>query len=97
LKYIIRIVDSTRNSKEYNIEMGKYIQYGASPRASIGLYIASKANAFMQGSSFVTPQHIKEIAYPILRHRIILNYEGLADDIKTDNIIKEILSKVPIP
>ena len=96
-KYIIRIVDSTRNSKEYNIEMGKYIQYGASPRASIGLYIASKANAFMQGSSFVTPQHIKEIAYPILRHRIILNYEGLADDIKTDNIIKEILSKVPIP
>ena len=96
-KYIIRIVDSTRNSKDYNVEMGKYIQWGGSPRASIGLYIASKANAFMQGSSFVTPQHVKEIAYPILRHRIILNYEGLADDIKSDSIIKEILAKVPIP
>src|SRR3990167_5243344 len=78
-------------------EIGKYIQWGGSPRASIGLYIASKANAFMQGSSFVTPQHVKEIAYPILRHRIILNYEGLADDIKSDSIIKEILAKVPIP
>src|SRR3989344_4528349 len=96
-KYIIRIVDSTRNPKDYNIDMGKYIQWGGSPRASIGLYIASKANAFMQGSSFVTQQHVKEIAYPILRHRIILNYEGLADDIKSDSIIKEILAKVPIP
>jgi len=96
-KYIIRIVDSTRNYKDYNLDLGKYIQWGASPRASIGLYIASKANAFMQASNFVTPQHIKEVAYPILRHRIILNYEGLADDIKTDSIIKEILANVPIP
>ena len=96
-KYIITIIDSTRNYKDYNLDLGKYIQWGASPRASIGLYIASKANAFMQASNFVTPQHIKEVAYPILRHRIILNYEGLADDIKTDSIIKEILANVPIP
>lgn len=96
-KYIIDIVDSTRHPKDYNIELGKYIQWGGSPRASIGLFIAAKANALLQGKNFVTPQHIKEVAYPVMRHRIILNYEGIADEIKTDRIISEILSKVPVP
>ena len=96
-KYIIQLVDATRKPKEHNIELGKYIEWGGSPRASIGLFIASKANALLQGKNFVTPQHVKEVAYPILRHRILLNYEGLADGIKTDKIIYEVLSKVPVP
>lgn len=96
-KYIIDVVDATRHPKDYNIELGKYVQWGGSPRASIGLFIAAKANALLQGKNFVTPQHIKEVAYPIMRHRIILNYEGIADEIKTDRIISEILSKVPVP
>ena len=95
--YIIRLIDCTRKPKEYGIELGKYIEWGASPRGSIGLFIAGKANALVQGKSFVTPQHIKEVAYPILRHRILLNYEGQADEIKTDKIISEILAKVPLP
>ena len=95
--YIIRLIDCTRRPKEYGIELGKYIEWGASPRGSIGLFIAGKANALVQGKSFVTPQHIKEVAYPILRHRILLNYEGQADEIKTDKIISEILAKVPLP
>ncbi len=96
-KYIINIVDATRNPRDYNIELGKYIEYGASPRASIGLFIASKANALVQGKNFVTPQHVKEVAYLVLRHRILLNYEGKADNIRTDKIISEILAKVPVP
>jgi len=96
-EYCIRLVDATRNPKKYNIELGKYVEWGASPRASIGLYIVSKANALLHGKNFVIPDFVKEIAHPILRHRIILNYEGLAEGVKTDDIVKEILDKVPIP
>ncbi len=95
--YIIRLIDCTRKPKEYGIELGKYIEWGASPRGSIGLFIASKANALVQGKNFVTPQHVKEVAYPVLRHRMLLNYEGKADEIKTDKIVSEILAKVPLP
>ncbi|MBI2667669.1 ATPase, partial [Candidatus Woesearchaeota archaeon] len=76
---------------------GKYVEYGASPRASIGLYIASKADALLNGKSYVTPQNIKAVAHDVLRHRIILNYEGQAENVNTDDFITEILSKVPIP
>ncbi|MCD6496542.1 MAG: MoxR family ATPase [Candidatus Aenigmarchaeota archaeon] len=96
-KYIVQIVDSTRHPKKYGIEFGKYIEWGASPRASIYLFIASKSLAMMKGDTFVTPSHVKEVAYNVLRHRIILNYEGLGENIKTDDIISEILSKVPVP
>jgi len=94
-KYIIRLVEATRKSEK--LKLGKYIQYGASPRASIGLFIASKADALMNGKNYVTPQNIKNVAKPILRHRILLNYEGQAENITTDQIISEILSKTPIP
>lgn len=96
-KYIIRLVDSTRRSEQYKIKLGRYIEFGASPRASIGLFIAAKAEALLKGDLFVTPHHVKEIAADVLRHRIILNYEGQAEGIKTDDVIKEILSKVHIP
>lgn len=96
-KYIIDIVSATRDPEKYGIDLGKYIEWGGSPRASIGLFIAAKAYALIQRKRFVTPQHVKEIAYPVLRHRLLLNYEGLADEIKSDQIISEILSKVPVP
>jgi len=95
-KYIVRLVDSTRNPKDYNLELGKYIEYGSSPRASISLFIASKAHAIINGKIYVTPNDVKAVAPNIFRHRMILNYEGQAEDIKTDDIVKEILSKVPV-
>ena len=64
---------------------------------SIGLFIGSKADALMKGENFVTPQCVKDVAHDVMRHRIILNYEGEAEDIKTDEIIKEVISKVPVP
>ncbi|UCC92035.1 MAG: MoxR family ATPase [Candidatus Aenigmatarchaeota archaeon] len=96
-KYCVNLVDATRNPKKYKIRLGKYVEWGSSPRASIGLFIVSKARAFIHGKNFVIPDFVREVAYPILRHRIILNYEGLAEGIKTDDIVKEILAKVPIP
>lgn len=94
-KYIVKIVGMTRDSEK--LVLGKYVDWGGSPRASIGIYIASKATALMEGSTFVKPQHVKDVAYDVLRHRIILNYEGRAEGITSEAVIKEILSKVPVP
>ena len=95
--YILHIVDATRNHAKYKLNLGKYIENGASPRATIALYIASKAEAFLNNETFITPQHIKNIAHDVLRHRIMLNYEGVAENITKDDIITEILAKIPVP
>ena len=93
-KYIVRVVNATRQKIT---RLGKYIEYGASPRASIGIFIAAKAQALMEGDTYVTPKHVKRVAYDVMRHRILLNYEGQAEGVKTDDVIREVLSKVPIP
>ena len=93
-EHIVKIVKETRNKTG---EFGKYISYGASPRASIALYIASKAEALMLGRDYVIPEDVKTVVFPVLRHRIILNYEAEAEQITTDEIIKHILSKVNTP
>ena len=96
-KYIIELVSATRNPKEYKLDKeAQYIQFGASPRASINLNLASKAAAYLEGRDYVLPEDIKEVARDVLNHRIILNYEAEADNIRTIDIIKAILSKVPI-
>ncbi|MFH1506107.1 MAG: MoxR family ATPase [archaeon] len=95
-RYVVRLVDATRNPAKYELESGKFIDFGASPRASIGLFIASKARALIKGRAYVTPQDVKDVAFNVLRHRILLNFEGEAEEINTEDIIKEILKKVPI-
>ena len=95
--YIVRIIDATRFPNKYKINTGHYIEWGCSPRGSIGLFIASKADALINGSNYVTPAHVKRVAYDVMRHRILLNYEGQAENIKTEDIIKEVLQKVPTP
>jgi MoxR-like ATPase len=94
--YIVRISESTRNPDKYKITTGKYIQYGTSPRSSISMFIAAKAHALINGKTFVTPHDVKMVAPNVLRHRVILNYEGQAEEIKTDDIISEVLKKVPV-
>jgi MoxR-like ATPase len=96
-KYCVSIVDATRNPKKYKVKLGKYIEWGCSPRASIGLFIAAKANALLHGKNYVTPQFVKEIAPMVLRHRLIMTYEGLAENVKVDDIIDEILKRVSTP
>ena len=95
--YIVKLIDATRNSAKYKLSLGHYIEWGCSPRGSIGLFIASKAEALLQGSNYVTPQHVKTVAYDVMRHRILLNYEGQAENVKTEDIIKEILQRVSVP
>ena len=92
--YIVKILTETRSK---NFEMANYISYGASPRASISIHIASKAEALINGRDYVTPEDVKIVAYPVLRHRIILNYEAEAEKVSTDSVIKHILSKVNAP
>ncbi len=96
-RYIVDIVDATRKPGEYGVELGRYIDLGASPRASIYMFVAAKADALMNGKKFVTPHNVKTVAYDILRHRINLNYKAKIEKVSADNIIKEILSKVKVP
>lgn len=91
--YIKDIVFYTRDKKN---EVWKYLFYGASPRASISLLIASKAVAFLAWRDFVIPEDIKEIAKQVLRHRLIINYEAIAENIWVDDLIETILKKVKI-
>lgn len=96
-KYIIELVTATRKPKEYKLDHeAQYIQFGASPRASINLNLAARAMAYLEGRDYVLPEDIKEIALDVLNHRIILNYEAEADNVRTSDIIKVLLSKVPI-
>ena len=96
-KYIVQIVFASRNSSSIGLDDVKnYISFGASPRASINLSLAGKANAFMKNRNYVTPDDIKEVANDVLNHRIILNFEAEVDGITSTEIIKQILEKVEV-
>jgi len=96
-KYIIELVNATRDPSSVGLDdLSNYISFGASPRASINLSLASKANAFLSNRDYVMPDDIKEIANDVLNHRIILNYEAEAEGIRPDSIIRKILEKVEI-
>ncbi|RLC06291.1 MAG: ATPase, partial [Deltaproteobacteria bacterium] len=83
--------------KAYHIDIADYIQFGASPRATIFLSLVARAYAFLQGRAYVTPQDVKTIAPDVLRHRIILTYEAEAEDISSEQIIGQIFDAVEVP
>lgn len=96
-KYIIELVFATRQPKDYGLrDVAPYIEFGASPRASINLNMAAKAIAFFDERDYVLPEDIKEAAEDVLNHRIILNYEAEAEGVGTKDIVRSILNKVPI-
>ena len=96
--YIIELVAATRDPKAYGLEeLEPLIEFGASPRASIDMYKAARAIAYLKGQDYVSPIEIAYIAKEILRHRIILSYEAQAEDVTQDMIIEKILAAVPIP
>jgi MoxR-like ATPase len=96
-EYIVDIVFATRQPEEYGISLKNYIEYGASPRASICLALASKAHAFIQGRGYVTPFDVKSIGMDVLRHRVITSYEAEAEEMDADDVIKKIFDEVPVP
>ncbi len=95
--YIIDIVFASRDPKAYNLELDEFIEYGASPRATIYLTLAAKAHAFIKGRGFVTPQDVKSIGMDVLRHRIIVTYEAEAEEINSEGIIQKIFDNVEVP
>jgi len=97
-EYILDIVFATRDPKAFKLpELADQIQLGASPRATLCLNLAARANALIRGRTYATPQDVKEIAHDVLRHRIALTYEAEAESVTTDSLITRLLSEIPVP
>ncbi|HMU94749.1 MAG TPA: MoxR family ATPase [Anaerolineales bacterium] len=98
IEYAVKMVNATRNPKEVGLgEVQRYIMFGASPRASINLILTAKALAFVRGRSYVLPQDVLDMALDVIRHRLVLSYEALSDNISSDDILKKILERIPLP
>ena len=95
--YILDIVFATRKPEDYKLDIKHQIEYGASPRATLYLNLASRANAMLKGRAYATPQDVKEVAYDVLRHRVILTYEAEAEEVTSEDIIAKILGEIPVP
>jgi MoxR-like ATPase len=95
--YIVDIVCATRDPQKYGLKLGNFINYGASPRATIYLAVAAKAHAFAQQRGYVTPQDVKSIGPDVLRHRVIVSYEAEAEDKTSEDIIKTIFDNIEVP
>ena len=96
-KYIIEIIFATRKPSSVKLnDLDNFISFGASPRASINLSLSAKANAFLHNRDYVTPDDIKEVAFDVLNHRVILNYEAEAEGVKPKEIIEKILNNIEI-
>lgn len=98
IEYTVRMVTATRSPKEVGLpELQKYIMFGASPRASINLILTGRALAFVRGRKYALPQDVLDMALDVMRHRIVLTYEALSDNVTGDMILEKILDRIPIP
>ncbi len=95
--YIVDLVHATRRPGEYGLDVGRLIEYGASPRASICLTVAAKAHALLEGRAYVTPHDVKSVAPDVMRHRVIVTYEAEAENVDAAQVVGRILDHVPVP
>ncbi len=95
--YIVDLVLATRDPAQFKLDLGQYIQFGASPRATISLTLAAMAWALLQGRAYVIPQDVKDLGMDVLRHRIIPSYEAEAEEISSEDLISNIFDAVPVP
>jgi MoxR-like ATPase len=96
-RYIVEIVLATRRPADYGLDIASYIQYGASPRGTIFLARAARAQAFLEGRGYVTPQDVKSIGYDVLRHRLSITYEAEAEEITSENLLQRIFDRLKVP
>lgn len=100
-EYIVSLVHATREPETYQVnwklDMSKLIEFGASPRASLSLARAARANAFLEGRSFVTPSDIKAIGHDVLRHRVLVSYEAEAEGVSSEDIVSELFARIAVP
>jgi len=98
MEYVVRLSAATRQPADFGLqEIKKYITYGASPRASINLILTGRALAFMRGRTYVLSQDILDLVHDVLRHRLVLSYEALSDNVSPEQIIDRVLQKIPVP
>ncbi len=95
--YIVDLIDATRTPEKYGLDIGPMIRYGASPRATIFLTMASRANALLEGRGYVTPQDVKSVAMDVLRHRVVVTYEAEAEEKTSEDMVARILETVKVP
>ena len=96
-RYIVEIILATRRPGDYGLDIGSYIQYGASPRGTIFLARAFRAQALLEGRGYVTPQDVKSVGYDVLRHRVSITYEAEAEDITSENLLARIFDRLKVP
>jgi MoxR-like ATPase len=98
IEYSVRVASATRNLAALGLnDVARYVTYGASPRASINMILAGRALALVRGREYALPPDVRDVAHDVLRHRLVLSYEALADNVSSDDIIARILSTIPLP
>jgi MoxR-like ATPase len=96
-EYIVSLVNATRHARELDAELGRWIEIGASPRGAIALDRTGRVEAWLQGRDFVTPDDVRALIHPVLRHRLILSYDANAESINADQVIDRLIEKVAVP
>jgi MoxR-like ATPase len=98
IEYAVRMVTATRHPRDFGLpDLERYILYGASPRASINLILTARALAFVRGRNYALPQDVLDMARDVIRHRLVLSYEALADNVSSDDLLAQLLDRIPIP
>ncbi|MEX2218429.1 MAG: MoxR family ATPase [Phycisphaerales bacterium] len=95
--YIVEVVRATRNPRDHGLDLARFVEFGASPRAGINLAIAARAHALLQGRAFVTPADVKAIGLDVMRHRVIASYEAQAEEMSAEQIVQKVFDHVPVP
>lgn len=95
--YLIDLINATRHPADYDADLGRWIAIGASPRGGIGLDRCARADAWLQGQDFVSPDNVRAVVHPVLRHRLQLSYDAVADGVTADQVLDRLLDKVAIP
>ena len=98
IEYAVRLVTATRQPKDFGLkEIEHYLMFGASPRASINLILTARALAYVRGRDYALPQDVTDMALDVMRHRLVLSYEALSDNVSSDTLLRQILDRIPIP
>jgi len=98
IEYAVKLVTATRQPQEFGVkDLQHYIMFGASPRASINLILTARALAYIRGRDYALPQDVLDMTLDVIRHRLVLSYEALSDNVSADDLLKKILSRIPVP
>jgi MoxR-like ATPase len=98
IEYSVKLVTATRQAKSIGLpELQRYIMFGASPRASINLILTARALAFVRGRDYILPQDVFDMTLDVIRHRLVLSYEALSDNVSSDDVLKKVLDRIPLP